>query len=273
MATEKTDVVIIGVGAAGGILAAELGKAGMKVIGLERGPRLTTQDFNPHDELRYVQRQDLRPNIKRQPVTWRPNKDARANPMPVLNNGNQAGGGTVHYGAVSWRMHEDDFRARSHTIARYGASAIPTDSSLADWPLSYADLEPFYDRAEYELGVSGKAGNLQGRKIDGGNVFEAPRRREYPLPPLLQDQAEILFDAAGHHLAAVSGPAGLHLLRLLPSLRLSCRREVVDPRHPAARGRCHRQFQAPHRSHLLSHQQRQQRPGDGRLLLGPRRLG
>ena len=161
----------------------------MKVIGLERGPRLTTQDFNPHDELRYFQRQDLRPNIKRQPVTWRPNADARANPMPVLNYGNQAGGGTVHYGAVSWRMHEDDFRARSHTIERYGASAIPADSSLADWPLSYADLEPFYDRAEYELGVSGKAGNLQGRKIDGGNVFEAPRRREYPLPPLLVDQA------------------------------------------------------------------------------------
>ena len=65
MATEKTDVVIVGVGAAGGILAAELGKAGMKVIGLERGPRLTTQDFNPHDELRYFPRQDLRPNIKR----------------------------------------------------------------------------------------------------------------------------------------------------------------------------------------------------------------
>jgi len=200
MATEKTDVVIIGVGAAGGILAAELGKAGMKVIGLERGPRLTTQDFNPHDELRYFQRQDLRPNIKRQPVTWRPNTEARAVPMPVLNNGNQAGGGTVHYGAVSWRFHEDDFRARSQTIERYGASVVPTDSSLADWPLSYADLEPYYDRAEYELGVSGKAGNLQGKKIDGGNVFEAPRRREYPLPPLLEDQAAVLFDAAGRKL-------------------------------------------------------------------------
>ena len=61
MATEKTDVVIVGVGAAGGILAAELGKAGMKVIGLERGPRLKTEDFNPHDELRYFQRQDLAP--------------------------------------------------------------------------------------------------------------------------------------------------------------------------------------------------------------------
>src|SRR6202521_2502471 len=137
MATEKTDVVIVGIGAAGGILAAELGKAGMKVIGLERGPRLKTADFNPHNELRYFQRQDLRPNVKRQPVTWRPNANARANPLPVLNYGNQAGGGTVHYGAVSWRFHEDDFRARSHTIERYGASAIPADSSLADWPLSY----------------------------------------------------------------------------------------------------------------------------------------
>ena len=188
MATEKTDVVIVGVGAAGGILAAELGKAGMKVVGLERGPRLTTQDFDPHDELRYFQRQDLRPNIKRQPITWRPNANAPATAIPAQNYGNQAGGGTVHYGAVSWRLHEDDFRARSQTIARYGASAIPEQSSLADWPLSYVDLEPYYDRAEYELGVSGRAGNLQGKKIDGGNVFEAPRRRDYPLPPLRLDQ-------------------------------------------------------------------------------------
>src|SRR5437763_5808100 len=200
MATEKTDVVIVGVGAAGGILAAELGKAGMKVIGLERGPRLTTQDFEPHDELRYFQRQDLRPNIKRQPITWRPNANVRAQPLATMSYGNQAGGGTVHYGAVSWRMHEDDFRARSHTIERYGASAIPDDSSLADWPLSYADLEPHYDRAEYELGVSGKAGNLQGRKIDGGNVFEAPRGREYPLPPLLVEQAGLTFEAGAKNL-------------------------------------------------------------------------
>src|SRR4029077_6216696 len=144
--------------------------------------------------------QDLRPNWKRQPVTWRPNASATAHPMTILNYGNQAGGGTVHYGTLSWRMHEDDFRARSHTVDRYGASAIPEDSSLADWPLSYADLEPFYDQAEYELGVSGKAGNLQGKKIDGGNVFEAPRKRDYPLKPLLADQSEVLFEAAARKL-------------------------------------------------------------------------
>src|SRR5919199_3127745 len=200
MAAQSTDVVIIGVGAAGGILAKELARAGLRVVGLERGPRLETRDFEPHDELRFFQRQDLRPNVKRQPVTWRPNAGVRAIPLPVLNYGNQAGGGTVHYGAVSWRILEDDFRARSHTIARYGAGAIPEDSSVADWPLSYAELEPYYDRTEYELGVSGKAGNIQGRIIAEGNVFESPRAREYPLPPLAMDEASILFDGATREL-------------------------------------------------------------------------
>jgi gluconate 2-dehydrogenase alpha chain len=248
MATEKTDVVIVGVGAAGGILAAELGKAGMKVIGLERGPRLTTQDFNPHDELRYFQRQDLRPNPKRQPVTWRRNADVRATPIPTQSYGNQAGGGTVHYGAVSWRLHEDDFRARSQTIERYGASAIPADSSLVDWPLSYAELEPYYDRAEYELGVSGKAGNLQGSKISGGNVRSAAPSR-IPAAAVArgsvrrrlrrrraQARLSSVSDSACNPVGSIWRPARLHLLRLLPGIRLPCRREVVDPRHQAARG-------------------------------------
>ena len=200
MATEKTDVVIVGVGAAGGILAAELGKAGLKVIGLERGPRLKTADFEPHDELRYFQRQDLRPDPKRMPVTWRPNANATAHPIPSQNNGNQAGGGTVHYGALSWRFHEDDFRVRSQTIERYGAAALPEGSSIIDWPLSYAELEPYYERAEYELGVSGKAGHLAGKKIDGGNVFEAARKREYPLKPLFMDQVGVNFTAAAQKL-------------------------------------------------------------------------
>ena len=97
----------------------------MKVIGLERGPRLKTADFEPHDELRYFQRQDLRPDPKRQPVTWRPNANARAFPLGQLDYGNQAGGGTVHYGSVSWRLHEDDFRgAHQHrsTLRRLGHS-------------------------------------------------------------------------------------------------------------------------------------------------------
>lgn len=200
MATERTDVVIVGVGAAGAIIAAELAQAGMRVIALERGPRHVQADFKAMDELRFFQRQDTRPNPKRQPVTWRPNADARATPLRVLNYGNQAGGGSVHYGAVSWRFHEDDFRARSHTIERYGAKAIPEDTSLADWPLTYAELEPYYDKAEYDLGVSGKAGNINGMIVEGGNPFEAPRKREFPLPPLHDDQAGRLFDEAANKL-------------------------------------------------------------------------
>src|SRR3954468_24558891 len=200
MATEKTDVVIVGAGAAGGIIAAELAKVGMKVIGLERGPRLKTSDFEPHDELRYFQRLDLRPLPNHDPVTWRPNANARSSIYRVLGNGNQAGGGTAHYGAVSWRMHEDDFRARTKTMERYGASAIPQDSSLVDWPVSYNELEPFYDKAEYDLGVSGTAGNLEGKKNEAGNVFEAPRKREYPLPALFVDQSGRLFEAGAKKL-------------------------------------------------------------------------
>src|SRR4029078_4270260 len=108
---------------AGVILAADLAKAGMKVIGLERGPRHNTADFAGLDELRYFQRQDLRPQPKRQPVTWRPNRRTRANPLPILNYGNQAGGGTVHYGAVSWRLHQEDFRRRSPNLERYASIA------------------------------------------------------------------------------------------------------------------------------------------------------
>src|SRR5438105_14816875 len=129
MATEKTDVVIVGVGAAGGILAAELGKAGMRVIGLERGPRLATKDFSPQDELRYFQRQDLRPHPKHQPLTWRPNATSRATPIPTQTYGNQPAAGTVHYGSASWRLHEDDCHLLSQTIGRYATCAIPEASS------------------------------------------------------------------------------------------------------------------------------------------------
>ena len=140
-----------------------------------------------------------------------------------------------------------------------------------------------YDRAEYELGVSGKAGNLQGKKIDGGNVFEAPRKRDYPLPALHVDQAGVNFEAAakklGYHpfstpRAIISQPyngrPGLQLLRLLPGVRLPHRREVLDPGHQAAGGRRDRQFQADHRRDVLPRQQRQQRARDRRVVLRAR---
>jgi gluconate 2-dehydrogenase alpha chain len=88
MAIEKTDVVIVGMGAVGGVMAAELGKAGMKVIGLERGSRLKTADFQL-DELRSFPRKDLRPRPTTQPVTWRPNANSRSW-LPQMDYGNQS---------------------------------------------------------------------------------------------------------------------------------------------------------------------------------------
>jgi len=97
---------------------------------------------------------------------------------------NAVGGTSIHYWAQSWRLKEWDFRMRSEVVKRYGAGAVPAGSTLEDWPLTYAELEPYYDLVEHEVGVSGKAGNIQGKIDPRGNVFESPRMREYPMEPL-----------------------------------------------------------------------------------------
>src|SRR5690606_3119666 len=97
---------------------------------------------------------------------------------------NAVGGTTIHYHAQSWRLNPWDFRIRSSVTERYGASYIPDGTTLEDWPISYEDLEPYYDLVEYEVGVSGKAGNIRGQIDPNGNIFEGPRQREYPMQPL-----------------------------------------------------------------------------------------
>jgi gluconate 2-dehydrogenase alpha chain len=194
----------------------------MQVIGLERGPRLKTEDFAPQDELRYFQRQDLRPDPKRQPVTWRTNANSRVTPIPSQSYGNQAGGGTVHYGAVSWRFHEDDFRVRSQTIERYGAAAIPEDSSVIDWPLSYAELEPITIASSAWWRV-GQGRQSAGRKIDSGNVSArragtvsaaaaATRSGGHHLRRRgTKARLSPVLDTARHPVTALCGPAGVRL--------------------------------------------------------------
>ena len=97
---------------------------------------------------------------------------------------NGVGGTSLHYWGQSWRLTQWDFKLRSETIRRYGPSAIPAGSTVEDWPLSYEDLEPYYDKVEFAIGVSGKAGNIRGTIDKAGNIFESPRQREYPMPPL-----------------------------------------------------------------------------------------
>jgi gluconate 2-dehydrogenase alpha chain len=81
------------------------------------------------------------------------------------------GGGSVHWAAWAWRFRESEFRMRSTLVERFGEQAVE-GTTLVDWPITYEDLEPYYERAEYEIGVAGQAGNLNGEIQEGGNPFE-----------------------------------------------------------------------------------------------------
>ena len=180
-----TDVVIVGLGAAGGVAALPLANAGLDIVGIEAGSRLTKRDFAP-DEIRNNVRDwpfAVRKCATEVPTTRRTRAETavQRGGHPMMNG---VGGTTLHYWAQSWRLNPWDFKVASETTRRYGASRIPSGSTVEDWPFGYEELEPFYDRIEHEIGVSGQAGNVRGQKNPRGNPFEGPRDRDYPMPAL-----------------------------------------------------------------------------------------
>jgi len=208
MATKlnDVDVVIVGLGWTGGILAKELVESGLKVVALERGEvRTTDKDYavpNIRDELRYVVRHDLMQNTARDTLTIRNNPSQEALPMRRLGSflpGEVVGGSGVHWSGHTWRWTDMEFKVRSMYEERYGKSFIPADMTIQDWGITYAELEPYYDKFEYTAAISGKAGNLKGQIQAGGNPFEAPRARDYPLPPLTPILCSELFDKAARN--------------------------------------------------------------------------
>ena len=203
----QTDAVVLGVGLVGSILARELTKAGLEVVGLERGePRYTVPDFQSpamHDELRYAIRKSLMLDAAKESYTFRNSSEQTALPVRRIEGflpGTGLGGSAVHWNGQTWRFQEADFRMRSHTTERYGKDFLGPEYTIQDWGVSYADLEPYYDRFEYLLGIAGKAGNLQGRKIPGGNVLEEPRSREYPTRPMKEPYGSAMFRKAAESL-------------------------------------------------------------------------
>jgi gluconate 2-dehydrogenase alpha chain len=127
-------------------------------------------------------------------------------PWPVLMV-NAVGGSTVHYPGLSIRFQPWNFRGRSGVLERYGAGAIPAGSTLADWPLDYEELEPYYDAVEHAIGVSGRAANVAGEHDPEGNELEGPRRRGYPMPPLRRTGWTELTAAAARDLGWHPFPA------------------------------------------------------------------
>lgn len=182
---KEVDVVIVGMGAAGGVAALPLAEAGLDVVGLEAGTWLNRQDFVP-DEIRNNVRDwpFLVKKAHQERPTVRNNPDGTASRVGSHPMMNAVGGTSLHYWAQSWRLNPWDFRVVSETTRRYGASRIPSDSTVEDWPFGYDELEPYYDRVEREVGVSGQAGNVAGRIDERGNPFEGPRSQEFPMPPL-----------------------------------------------------------------------------------------
>jgi gluconate 2-dehydrogenase alpha chain len=183
---KDTDVVIIGLGAAGGVAALPLAQAGLEVIGLEAGAWLTRRDFAP-DELRNNFRgwPQAVQKANQEVPTSRANASSPTAPRAAIHPmQNAVGGTTLHYWAQSWRLNPWDFKVVSETKRRYGASRIPKDSTVEDWPFGLDELEPYYDKVEYEIGVSGQAGNVNGTIDPRGNKFEGARKRPYPMPAL-----------------------------------------------------------------------------------------
>src|SRR5215469_12681712 len=203
---EKTEVdfVVIGGGGAGAIVAKELSAAGFQVVILEQGPYLHENDF-AHDELKYrdvweppgnIGQEALTNDHNLQPNTFRKSADEKAVPAAFVQYGRCVGGGTVHFTGNYWRFHEIDFHERSHWGDVPGAA-------LADWPITYQDLEPYYTKAEWELGVSGLA---------GANPFDPPRSKPYPLPPVPVKSSGVLLERGARKLGWHPYPAPLAIL-------------------------------------------------------------
>jgi choline dehydrogenase-like flavoprotein len=188
---KRVNAVVVGAGAAGGIVAKQLSTAGMSVVLLERGKWYTSNDCRK-DDLRNQR-------ITRLGNAFGPEDDG--NPRVLVdvegvphimlpseggyqNNAACVGSGTLSYGAMAWRYLPQDFRMRS----TYGA---PAGSSLEDWPISYDDLEPYYEKAEYEIGISGD---------DSDAPFRGPRRRPLPMPPLPPNREFQILEPAAKHL-------------------------------------------------------------------------
>lgn len=213
MAFPKADVCIIGAGAAGGIASYVLAQAGLRVVGLEAGPNLDKSNFKM-DELDGWFGRNAMGEIKANkeiPTRRRNTNEKAVRSGAVHPMMNAVGGSSIHWCGQAWRFHPDDFQVRTNTIKRYGAAALPAGTDIQDWPITYDELEPYYDKVEYATGISGKAGNLKGQTINGGNVFEGPRQREYPLPPLPDFCLGGLFTQAARRLGyhPFPGPAAI----------------------------------------------------------------
>lgn len=191
--SETVDFIVVGSGASGGIMARELARGGHSVVVMEQGPRMEPSDFE-HDELKYRNLSGITNSPVTNPQTFRNRPDQKAERSAsrnALTYARVVGGSSSHFNANFWRLHEIDFIEGSRLGPIEGAS-------LVDWPITYAELEPYYTMVEWEVGVSGLA---------GASPFDPWRSKPYPMPPLPVKSSGVLFERGGRKLGLHPFPA------------------------------------------------------------------
>ena len=202
---KSVDVVIVGGGWTGLLMAKEIiSRTSLSVIVLERGgpARGLSEYASGMDELDMI-RHRMMQNIADETVTHRHSGKDRAVPMRQYGSflpGTGVGGAGEHWGGISNRYRPDQFTLATHLREKYGAAKLPENLAVQDWGFTYDDLEPYYWRAEQMMGVCGKAGNLRGTLVEGGNPFEGPRSQEFPNPPHKMSYFPSLFRKAAQDL-------------------------------------------------------------------------
>lgn len=202
---EQVDFVVVGSGAAGGIMARELATAGFSVVVLEQGPYLQAGDFR-HDEWAYDFNGELTwGTAQGHPQTFRKTASDTAEVREsVCRYAHNVGGSSVHFSGNFWRFRPIDFMEASVR------GTIP-GTSFSDWPIRYEDLEPYYTRVDWEIGVSG----LQG-------PWDPPRSRDYPCPPMPVKSSDVILERAARQLGLNPYPAPVAILSQTHNGRPGC---------------------------------------------------
>ncbi|WP_449256411.1 GMC family oxidoreductase [Bosea sp. (in: a-proteobacteria)] len=206
----KTDVVIVGFGWAGAIMAKELTEVGLRVVALERGPARDTQPDGAYpkvlDELTYNIRKKLFQDLSRETVTIRHGLGDTALPYRQLGAflpGDGVGGAGLHWSGVHFRVDPVELRLRSHYEERYGKGFLPEGMTIQDFGVSYEELEPHFDFAEKVFGTSGTAWSVKGKVVGGdkgGNPFAPDRSNDFPLPAQMRPVSAQRFGKAAAEL-------------------------------------------------------------------------
>ncbi|MGH9665934.1 MAG: GMC oxidoreductase [Bryobacteraceae bacterium] len=202
------DVVVVGAGWSGLLMAKEIAtRTALHVVVLERGPARKTSDYAANmDEVDFGIRRRMMQNIAEQTITHRHSLKDRAAPIRQYGSftpGTGTGGTGEHWGGVSDRYLPEFFQLATRLREERGARDLPENLAVRDWGVTYDEMENCYWRAEQLIGVSGKAGNLRGKLIEGGNIFEGQRQFEYPTSPMKQTYPVAMFQKAalelGYH--------------------------------------------------------------------------